>query len=290
MTALAFALIQVVALCLAVRAAMADGLSPGTEFRDCDDCPIMIVVPAGRYVMGGRAHDERVRPAELPRRDVHIAYDFAVSKYEVGIAEFERCQADAACSSDISFEARAPEQAAFGLSWLDAQDYVRWLSEQTGARYRLLSDAEWEYAARAGTDTIFWWGDDKGEGHAACSDCGRRYAGLSDPPRQRGQYPANPFGLHDTSGGVAEWVEDCIDTFIHPEVADGSPVLASDKYGCDYRAIRGGDAGLHSLFARNSDRTGQKTDYRLLKTGIRLARDLGPLTRTGDGGEHDGSD
>ena len=173
----------------------------------------MVTVPAGTFFMGSPASEEGRGEDEGPRRYVTIEAPFAVGVYEVTFDEWEACRRDGGCPGD------RPDDEDWGrgrrpvinVSWNEAQAYVRWLSRQTGQRYRLLSEAEWEYVARAGTETARYWGE------SASGQC--RYANGHDPSAPCpdgyeytapvGSFAPNAFGLHDVLGNVAEWTEDC---------------------------------------------------------------------------------
>ena len=200
------------------------GLSPGDVIQDCDDCPELVVLPPGKYRMGNL--DEPA--AQTPPHDVWIGYAMAVGKYEVSEAQFaafanevglepdEECRRWAKYPQGNSGTSGTPEQGiemrqfpVVCITWQNAQDYIAWLSSRTGEEYSLLSSAEWEYAARAGTSTRYWWGDSaKGSGRENCAGCS---SDQEEEPaiKEVGQYSANPFGLSDMNGNVSEWIEDC---------------------------------------------------------------------------------
>lgn len=143
-----------------------------------------------------------------PRHVVKIDYVLAVGRFEVTFAEWDACVAAGGCR-------RRPDDSGWGrgrqpvinVSWADAQEYAIWLVRRTGKPYRLLTEAEWEYAARAGSAVHYWWGNDAGHGEANCYDCGSRWDGRQAAPV--GRFSPNPFGLYDMHGNVLEWVEDC---------------------------------------------------------------------------------
>ena len=162
------------------------GKTTGTTFQDCPECPEMVVVPSGGPT--GRS--------------------FAVGVYEVTFAEWDACLSDGSCGGYWPPKGRASlRHPVINVNWGDAKAYVQWLSWKTGETYRLLSGAEWEYVARAGTTTEYWWGDDIGRDRAHCNGCGSRWDDRQTAPV--GSFSANPFGLHDVHGNVWEWVEDC---------------------------------------------------------------------------------
>jgi formylglycine-generating enzyme required for sulfatase activity len=217
-------------------------------FRDCAECPQMLIIPPGSFVMGWnpRKRDEwldwiGLRP--IPRRIVTIGQVFAVGRYEVTFDEWQACVSDGGCGG------HRPDDEGWGrgtrpvihVSWDDAQAYVRWLSGKTGAKYRLLTEAEWEYAARAHTMTRYPWGPRPSHmwanyGQEEC--CQGRVSGrdqwLQTAPV--GQFPPNGFGLHDMIGNVYEWVEDCFVDSLERAPTDGSAMKTS---GCDRHVLRG---------------------------------------------------
>ena len=156
----------------------------------------------------------------------------------------------------------------------DAQAYVKWLSRITGKPYRLLSEAEYEYAARAGTQTTYPWGDEiklNGQAMANCNGCGSQWDSKQTAPV--GSFPANAFGLYDMVGNVWEWTEDCWNTTTGGAPADGSPWTSGD---CGLRVVRGGSWYNDPGDLRSADRDGIPTDYGLDILGFRVARTLGP--------------
>ncbi len=179
----------------------------GRVFRDCADCPAMVVIPAGRFRMGDLNGDD-VSYAK-PVHEVRIAKPFAMSRYEVTFAEYDRyAQATGKTKPDDSWDSGRGNHPVIHVSWQDAQGYAKWLSRETGQRYRLPSEAEWEYAARAGSTTIYSWGDSPSGRHAnANEDKGWPSDGYENTA-PTGSFQLNQFGLYDMSGNVWERVED----------------------------------------------------------------------------------
>ena len=176
--------------------------------RDCPECPEMVEIPAGSFVMGSAPTGGLYHSwDEVPQRTVRMQ-GFALGKYEVTFDEWDACAAAGGC-------AHRPGDRGWGrglrpvvyVSWEDAKQYVAWLSQRTGRRYRLPSEAEWEYAARAGTTTHFWWGNAADRNRANCAGCGSQWDDRQTAPV--GSFPPNAFGVHDMHGNVKEWVEDC---------------------------------------------------------------------------------
>ena len=157
------------------------------------------------------------------------------------------------------------------VSWEDAQSYVKWLSEQTGHAYRLPTEAEWEYAARAGTTTAYSWGNDVGRNLANCDGCGSQWD--EDRTAPVGSFPPNAFGLHDMHGNVREWVEDCWNASYSGAPTDGSAWRSGD---CGNRVFRSGDWLWFSGSLRSADRDSNAPGYRSNGNGFRVARTFTP--------------
>jgi formylglycine-generating enzyme required for sulfatase activity len=236
---------------------------PGEVFRDCEDCGEMVVVPPGEFQMGGDA------PYEKPEHRVTIAAPFAIGRREVTFDEFDLCVAAGACRQrpDDHGWGRGT-QPVIDVSWDDAKAYVAWLGKRTGRKYRLPSEAEWEYAARGGTRTSFWWGREAGAGHANCEDCGNPAASRALPV---GSFRPNGFGLFDTAGNAAEWVEDCWNESYRNAPSDSSAWLTGQ---CRQRVLRGGSFASRSPVVRSGARFRYDQDVRYYANGFRLARDL----------------
>ena len=239
----------------------------GPSFRECaDTCPEMVVVPPGSFMMGSPETDKDRVKDEGPQHKITIAKPFAVSKFEVTFAEWDLCVWLGGCrnpASDAGWgRARRP---VVNVSWDDAQEYVAWLSRLTGKPYRLLTEAEWEYAARAGTTTVYSWGDDFGEGNANCNWCGNaRTAPV-------GSYKPNAFGLHDMEGNALEWVQDCFDNYKNTPT-DGS-AHGEVKALCP-RVLRGGSWTHNPFHLRVAARYNTVPYTRINNIGFRLARTL----------------
>ncbi len=228
--------------------------------------PAMIKVPAGSYRMG--ATSAAVAPDAVPRHEVKIS-SFMVSVYEITFAEYYRFAGATGRKKPENSGWDIKQHPVLDVSWGDALAYTRWLSKETGKRYRLLSEAEWEYVARAGTTTPFWWGTKAGAENAHCFDCQSDFS-ISKPAKV-GSYKANAFGVYDTAGNVFEWVHDCY----HPNYQD-APTDGSVWEGgnCDYRVVRGGSFGSPASSLRAEKRNKFNSDKGQYNTGIRVARDL----------------
>ena len=249
-------------------------LEPGTTFRDCPECPEMVVVPAGRFVMGSQRkfayHDE------IPAHPVTIALPFAVGVYEVTFAEWDACVSDGGCGgyrpSDRGWGRGS--RPVINVSWEDAQGYVAWLSRKTGAEYRLLSESEWEYVARAGTTTRYWWGRGIGENRAQCDGCGSLWDPRVTAPV--GAFAPNAFGLHDVHGNVREFVEDCWHESYLTAPSDGSAWTSGD---CEQLVVIRGGSRIDrpwELRAANRGWGGRRDRGTFGDLGFRVARTLNP--------------
>lgn len=236
-------------------------LRPRAVFRDCAACPSLVVAPAGEFQMGSEAF-----PAERPVHAVKIARPFAIGRFEVTRAQWDACVAAGGCEGPRLESEGEPDAPAGGVSFEDARAYVAWLARTTGAPYRLPSEAEWEFSARGGTTDAFWWGEEAGSDHANCRGCGG-----PGRPTVAGAYPANPFGLYDTSGNIAEWVADCWRDSYADAPRDGGAFDAPD---CRIRVARGGSYDSAARFARSAARFPTQAELRYHANGLRVARDL----------------
>ncbi len=270
-------------------AAAGEALGSGDRFRDCAACPEMVVVPAGDFVMGSPDHEAGRNEQEGPRHRVSIRQPFALGAYEVTTAEWRACVAEDACArlpADQPLSERSMYPVA-GVSWDDATDYAAWLTLTTGYRYRLPAEAEWEYAARAWTETAQFWSE---SGETACE-----FANLGMPRgcgdgHERaapiGSYRANPFGLYDMLGNVAEWVQDCWYEGYEAAPTDGNARTRSlrtslpEPYApyppgrCSWKTHRGGDWTSVSDAARSAARAGLAKSEKRDTLGFRVARSL----------------
>lgn len=303
--------LMLVWLAAPATAQAADPRAPGAVFRDCDECPEMVVIPAGSFVMGtpGAASAGGAQGAEADAVAITVPRAFALGRFEVTRAQFAHFIARSGYEPRGGCRGWDPALLRFSddlrrgwsnpalpsapadlhpvscVSFADAQAYVQWLARETGERYRLPSEAEWEYAARAGSRTLRPWGDaaESGCDHANTYDlgaeaayrlgwpaagCGDGHADLAPV----GQFTANAFGLFDVIGNVREWVQDCAtgSSTGRPRDARAWEWLG----GCGNRIRRGGSwltppAGSRSAF-RDDAPAGERTD----DTGFRVAMDL----------------
>ena len=244
-------------------------VEPGSMFRDCAGCPEMVVVPPGRFRMGCVSGDN-CGTNELPAHEVSVA-SFALSKYEVTFEEYDRFARDTSRRRPDDHGWGRGRRPVIDVSWDDAVAFAAWLSAETGAPYRLPSEAQWEYAARAGTTTPYSWGQEIGRNRANCVGCGSRWDDERTAPV--GSFPANGWGLHDMSGNVDELVQDCWHRNYAGAPRDGSAWTRGGN--CGIRMYRGGSwlsPFVSSL--RSSDRNLRNADLRDYSVGFRVARTL----------------
>lgn len=292
---------------LPIFAAAAIASMPGTSFRDTRDGPVMVVVPAGKFLMGSDEAETRRegRPeasaaTERPRRTVDFSRPFAIGKYHVTRREFAAFakatrRPAGGCVVAIAGKwsdgpqpgydfrhtgfSQRDDEPALCVDWADANAYAAWLSARTGHRYRLPTEAEWEYAARGGTTTARWWGDGRAglcthanggdraysavmpDDKTANADCSDGFA-YTSPVRR---FPANAFGMHDMLGNAWQWIADCFTT------VPGSP--ASDGE-CKARSIRGGSWHNGPAVLRSATRFNLPPTMRSSSLGFRVLREI----------------
>jgi formylglycine-generating enzyme required for sulfatase activity len=253
-----------------------------STFKDCDLCPEMVVIPAGCFRMGdlngGGDSDEK------PDHTVTISNNFAVGKFEVTFSQWDACVAARACND------HRPDDRGFGrgnrpvinVSWDDAKAYVRWLSRETGKEYRLPSESEWEYMARAGATSKYPFGDSESSlceyGNGADRDarfswknesCSDGYERGTAPV---GSFKPNNFGVYDTVGNTFEFVEDCWHDGYAEAPKDGSAWTSGGD--CSMRVLRGGSAVDGPGNLRSANRYRNSTSIRNYNSGFRIARNL----------------
>jgi formylglycine-generating enzyme required for sulfatase activity len=250
---------------------------PGERFRDCEDdthCPWLRVIPAGRFLMGSPADEPERFDDEGPQHRVTIRQPFAVMETEVTVGMFRLFAKTNGNTSQAGCDWKKPfgtyqqtaQDPVVCVSWHDAQAFAKWLSGQTGEKYRLLSEAEWEYVARAKTDTAYWFGDQASE---IC-----RYANVADCDIDHttpvGRYPKNPWGLFDVVGNAWEWVQDCKADYRAGDTNE-APVESGN---CSGRVLRGGAWSSFPRYARSAFRNDDGPSDRSSSVGFRLARML----------------
>jgi formylglycine-generating enzyme required for sulfatase activity len=231
------------------------------EFRDCADCPVMLPLPAGVFIMGSNED-----PTERPAHRVSIP-PTALGKFMVTEAEWDACAAAGSCAYKPRHEADAAGRRPMtNLSQADAAQYLGWLRKVTGKPYRLPSEAEWEYAARAGSATRFGFGDQVGTGRVNCDGCGGSY----DPhrPANVDAFPPNALGLYGMLGGVAEWVEDCWHPSYQGAPNDGAAWATGS---CERRVLRGGSWKSSPSDVTVSARNFYDASVRYVANGVRVA-------------------
>jgi formylglycine-generating enzyme required for sulfatase activity len=247
-------------------------LKPGDLFQECaKDCPEMIVVPAGEFVMGSPVTEKDHDEIEGPQHKVTIARPFAVSKFDVTFADWDACVSVGGCPQASDSDFGRDTKPVINVSWDDAQQYVAWLSRMTGKPYRLLTEAEWEYAARAGSQTAYFWGDEIGDGKANCNGCSNERRKKETSPVK--SFEPNDFGLYNMAGNVWQWVQDCYKDNYDGAPTDGSARTTDD---CSNRVIRGGSWYENPSLLRTAQRLVFNRGNRAYDTGFRVARTLSP--------------
>ena len=243
--------------------------TPGQTFRDKlqsgGEGPLMVVIPAGHFMMGSPDHESGRSSHEWPQHEVHIAQPFTLGVYAVTFDDY-----DPFCYETFR---KIPKDEKWGrgsrpvinVTWHDVQAYCEWLSQQTNHRYRLPSEAEWEYACRAGTVTPYCTG-------TSISQQQTNFDNKQTLPV--GSFLPNAFGLHDMHGNVSEWVEDCWQGNYHNAPTDGSAWLGGNVSDCFHRVIRGGSWGCNPCLLRSATRDRVDSDDAHDSLGFRVARDL----------------
>ena len=299
---LVFAMMAAAALSLAAGLAASENAAPqqraGKAFGDCATCPEMVVISPGSFIMGS-PESEKDRDSDEIQHKVTIAYSFAVSKYPITWDQWEACVRDAMCDGQaveaalrLDRDGKPVQQyrdhgrgsrPVVGASWYDAQNYVGWLNRKTGrGKYRLLSESEFEYAARAGTTTAYWWGDEPSHDYANYGkesgekDLGGVAKGRDiwvDETSPVGSFPPNPFGLYDMHGNIYQWIEDCYETDVTKMPTDGSAVKSGN---CFSRGFRSNSFESNTKTLRSANRAFQYPPNTRGRNylGFRVAKDL----------------
>jgi formylglycine-generating enzyme required for sulfatase activity len=243
--------------------------APQSTIRDCSQCPEMISIPPGVFEMGS----SEMFDFEGPVHQVSIRKQFYIGRREVTYEEWDACLAEGGCK-------QRPDDRGLGrgrrpatdLDWDDAKGYAAWLSQKTGHTYRLPTESEWEYVARAGTTTTYPWGKTVDKDRANCVGC------TSDPVRKAvdtGSFKPNAFGVYDMTGNAAEWVEDCWNDSYRGAPADESAWI---KPQCRERVLRGGSFNNDPRYLRSAARFKYDHDVRFYTNGFRVVRESAPLT------------
>ena len=232
----------------------------------------MVVIPAGEFTKGSPASEQGRNDSEEPQHRVVFAKPLAVARFEVTFEDWDACVAHGDCARVTDAGYGRGRQPVINVTWYDAQQYAAWLSRMTGKPYRLLSEAEFEYAARAGTLTAYPWGDEIGKNNANCAGCDSKWDDRQPSPV--GSFALNQFGLYDMHGNVMQWVEDCYHDSYKGAPSDGSAWIEGTD--CSLRVLRGGlwDGDPH--YARSAFRYSLTPDDRDSVLGFRLARTLMP--------------
>ena len=260
----------------------------GRVIQDCPVCPDLLEVPAGQFLMGSPPGEPGRDDDEAPQHTVTIARPFAVGRYEITFDEWDACVAGGGCAGAADDGWGRGRRPVIRVSYEQAIGYTQWLSKKTGKPYRLLSEAEWEYVARAGSRTAYFWGAtadracefengadaalerQKPEGWKdewgllACDDGQARTAPV-------GAFKPNAFGLHDVLGNLSEWVEDCYNKSYEGAPTDGHAWTTAD---CPRRVIRGGNWSHSPAGVRSANRNGDPPSLRNMIVGFRVARTL----------------
>jgi formylglycine-generating enzyme required for sulfatase activity/class 3 adenylate cyclase len=239
-----------------VASAPVSPATPGAQASAVRE-PEMLPLRGGTFAMGSNEE-----ASEKPVHQVTIK-PFAISKYPITVREWNECAAAKACTFTAAGKDDAP---VTNVSWSDAKQFVSWLAAATQKSYRLPSEAEWEYAARGGTQSKYWWGDQLQPGMANCKNCGD--AAGAEQPLKVGSFKPNPFGLYDMGGGVDQWVEDCWHKTYQGAPSDGSPWSAGD---CSSHVLRSGSWKNDATYVRPANRDSYDTNVRYPTHGFRVA-------------------
>jgi formylglycine-generating enzyme required for sulfatase activity len=253
----------------------------GEVFKDCEDCPELVEIKSGSFMMGSPIFEAGRDLNEGARHLVVLSRSFALGRFEVTSKEWNACVTDGGCAGNRRDQAGGGDRRpVVNISWDDAKHYVAWISRKTGFAYRLPSEEEWEYAARAGTSTAYPWGNTTGEKRATCKGCGQLFpAG----PTSVGTFEANPFGLYDMIGNVREWVDGCYHDYGSPEPSN-----------CSDGVARGGSWRTPPIESRSSVRVRESQKECVSSTtqvqcgsprrddmGFRVARDIEAIPSRG---------
>lgn len=247
--------------------------APGSVFRDCPDCPELVVIPEGRFLMGSPAGAGTEN--ERPQHAVTIAKRFALGRFPITRHEFAlfvRATGYRVTTAwrDPGFD-QTDRDPVVEIGWLDAEAYVHWLADRTRQDYRLPSEAEWEYAARAGRQAEYWWGDDAALAPAYANLEGEDDGFANTAPVD--SFKPNPFGLFDMAGNTWQWTADCYNDDYRGAPSDGTAWLTGD---CGKRMVRGGSWYDPRSALRAANRTANLIADHDANVGFRIARSLPP--------------
>ena len=241
-------------------------LKSGDSFKDCAQCPEMIVIPAGKFTMGSAKGKKR----EQPVRQVVIPNSLAVGRHEITFDEWDACHAGGGCAK-LPFDRGwgRGKRPVINVLARDIDEYLKWMSKKTGHVYRLPSEAEWEYAARAGSESAYSWGDEMIQGKANCRECGSEWSGEKTAPV--GMFEPNPWGLFDVHGNVLELVADCWFDSHESAPKDALPRRAID---CRSKVVKGGAWYYLPNLARSAARARNDTRVFSYFIGFRAFREM----------------
>ena len=241
-------------------------IKPGTVFKDCAVCPEMVVLPTGRFSMGSTKGHKR----EQPVQNITVAKPLAAARYETTFDEWDTCHLAGGCTkSALDRDWGRGRRPVMNVLYADALEYTAWLSQRTGHTYRLPSEGEWEYAARAGTLTEYWWGDTMKKGKANCRKCGTQWSGLQSAPV--GSFKPNPWGLFDVHGNVLEYVQDCWSKNHKNVPLDATPRTTKI---CQSRVIKSGAWYYLPKVSRSASRARNDTRVFSYFIGFRVFREM----------------
>ena len=248
-------------------AACAQGTSSRfAGIQDCPDCPELAIIPPGSFTMGTDSRHKYEKPAHT----VTIDKAYAIGIFEVTFDQWQACFDAGECGEQMPDDHKWGEgkRPIINITWHDAKLYLKWLSNKTGKTYRLPTEAEWEYAARAGTETEYWWGDDIGKEQANCRNCAPTISHQSEPVDS---FEPNPWGLYNVHGNVWEWTEDCWNKTYDGAPTDGSAWLTGD---CRQRVMRSGSWYYFSKNLRSAWRAKNHAKVKSYGIGFRVVREL----------------
>jgi formylglycine-generating enzyme required for sulfatase activity len=234
--------------------------------KDGGTGPTIVEFRTDSFKMGANSASPNF--AERPRHQVNLKR-FAIGKHEVTFAQYDQFAQATGRSKPGSAGWGRGNRPVINVRWQDAVAYTHWLSEQTGSHYRLPTEAEWEFAARSGSDKRFWWGNEVGEANANCFDCASEWSGSKTAPV--GSFAASAFAVHDMAGNVMEWVQDCYRSGYAKARNDGRAV---EFAGCEERVVRGGGYDSPADLLRSASRSQRSPDVRLDNIGFRVVREF----------------
>jgi formylglycine-generating enzyme required for sulfatase activity len=254
----------------------------GESFKDCPDCPEMVAVPAGSFLMGSPKSEPGHTDDEWPQRKITFAKPFAIGRFAVTFAEWDACEGGGGCRYIDDQDKGRGDMPVFNVKWDDAKAYTAWLTKKTGKHYRLLSGAEYEYAARAGTATPFWWGSSITPEQANYD--GSAYEGGGKEGQNRKwtlpvkSFQSNPWGLYQIHGNISSWTEDCGGraSGLAGVPSDGSAWTTGDAVNCGWREYRGGSFRSSPSQLRAASSNSQFPNSGGFDLGLRIARALQP--------------